>query len=213
MTPPTVNAYYNPPLNEIVFPAGILQPPFYDRGATLAVNFGAIGMVVGHETTHGFDDEGRQYDAKGNLAQWWTPASDTAFKGRAACVEKQYSQQVAIDDLKVNGALTLGENVADLGGLKLAYSAMRTAGTGGSAPAPEKYRFTADQQFFLGYAHGWCSKTRPENTRTRTAVDPHSPPEVRVNVPMRNFPPFAEAFGCRAGDRMALPAADRCEVW
>ncbi|HVE85354.1 MAG TPA: M13 family metallopeptidase, partial [Myxococcales bacterium] len=213
MTPPTVNAYYNPPLNEIVFPAGILQPPFYDRGATASVNYGGAGLVVGHELTHGFDDEGRQYDPKGNLSQWWTSASDTAFRERAGCVVRQYGSQVAVDDLKVNGELTLGENVADLGGLKLAFNAARTLrGTGGSGPEP-KYRFTPDQQFFLGFAHSWCSKTRPEMIRTRTATDPHSPPEHRVNVPLRNFQPFAQAFGCREGDRMVLPAANRCEVW
>jgi len=212
MTPPTVNAYYNPQMNEIVFPAGILQPPFYDRGASPPINFGAIGLVVGHELTHGFDDEGRQFDAKGNLTQWWTDQSDAAFKQRAACVVKQYGNEIAVDDLHVNGQLTLGENVADMGGLKLAFKAMRTRGAGGSGAA-EKSRFTPEQQFFLGYAHAWCNKDRPEATRMRTATNPHSPPGLRVNVPMRNFAPFGQAFSCREGDRMVSPAANRCEVW
>jgi len=212
MTPPTVNAYYNPQMNEIVFPAGILQTPFYDRAASAPVNFGAIGLVVGHELTHGFDDEGRQFDAKGNLTQWWTDQSDAAFKQRASCVVKQYGNEVAVDDLHVNGQLTLGENVADMGGLKLAYQAMRTRGAGGSGPA-EKARFSPEQQFFLGFAHAWCSKDRPEAIRMRTATNPHSPPVLRVNVPMRNFAPFAQAFSCREGDRMVSPPANRCEVW
>ncbi|HEY8211491.1 MAG TPA: M13 family metallopeptidase [Myxococcaceae bacterium] len=211
MTPPTVNAYYNPQMNEIVFPAGILQPPFYDRAASPPVNYGAIGLVVGHELTHGFDDEGRQFDAKGNLTQWWTDKSDAAFKDRASCVVKQYGNEIAVDDLKVNGQLTLGENVADMGGLKLAYRAMQTR-AGGSGPAA-KARFTPEQQFFIGYAHAWCSKDRPEATRMRTATNPHSPPVLRVNVPMRNFAPFAQAFSCREGDRMVSPAGNRCEVW
>jgi putative endopeptidase len=212
MTPPTVNAYYNPQLNEIVFPAGILQPPFYDRASSPPVNYGAIGLVVGHELTHGFDDEGRQFDGKGNLTQWWTEQSDAAFKQRAACVVKQYGNEVAVDDLHVNGQLTLGENVADMGGLKLAFKSMQSRGAGGSGAA-EKSRFTPEQQFFLGYAHAWCSKDRPEAVRMRTATNPHSPPELRVNVPMRNFAPFAQAFSCREGDRMVSPPANRCEVW
>ncbi len=212
MTPPMVNAYYNPQMNEMVFPAGILQPPFFDRAAAPAINFGSIGLVVGHELTHGFDDEGRQFDAKGNLSQWWSGASDKAFRERASCVVKQYGNEVAVDDLKVNGALTLGENVADMGGLKLAHRAMQVSRA--SVPAPAgKVRYTPEQQLFIGYAHAWCSKTRPEATRLRTATNPHSPPELRVNVPMRNFPPFAQAFSCREGDRMVQPAASRCEVW
>jgi endothelin-converting enzyme/putative endopeptidase len=212
MTPPTVNAYYNPQMNEMVFPAGILQMPFYDHAASPPVNYGGIGLVVGHELTHGFDDEGRQFDSKGNLAQWWTDQSDAAFKARAACVVKHYGNEIAVDNLKVNGQLTLGENVADMGGLKLAYRAMTTRGAGGSSPA-EKSRFTPEQQFFLGYAHAWCSKDRPEAIRMRTATNPHSPPVLRVNVPMRNFAPFAQAFSCREGDRMVSPPANRCEVW
>ncbi len=211
MTPPTVNAYYNPPMNEIVFPAGILQPPFFNREAFYPVNFGAMGMVVGHEITHGFDDEGRQFDAEGNLRQWWTQASNQAFNQRAACVEKQYSAQTAIDELKVNGKLTLGENTADLGGIKLAFLAMQAYAE--RQPALPEARFSAPQQFFLGYAQSWCSKYRDEFARVRAVTDPHSPPHLRVNVPLRNFPPFAQAFSCPAGAPMALPEEQRCAVW
>jgi putative endopeptidase len=212
MTPPTVNAYYNASQNEIVFPAGILQPPFFDKGASTAVNFGAIGMVVGHEITHGFDDEGRQFDGDGNLRDWWSEPSGKAFLERAACVKNQYDGYVAIDDLKVNGALTLGENVADLGGLKLSHAALR-AWLAEHPDAVAASRYTADQQFFLGYAQSWCSMYRPEMARMRVATDPHSPPYWRVNGPLSNLSAFREAFGCREGDKMVRPAADRCEVW
>lgn len=211
MTPPTVNAYYNPLLNEIVFPAGILQPPFFNREATRPVNFGAMGMVVGHEITHGFDDEGRKFDAHGNLNDWWTEASGKAFVEKAMCVQDLYGRQVAIDDIKVKGDLTLGENVADMGGLKLAYAAMTDwAQRAGERP---DYRFTDAQQFFLGYAQSWCSKYRPEMARLRAATDPHAPPFLRVNVPLQNMKAFHEAFQCKPGDRMVLPEAERCEVW
>jgi len=214
MTPPTVNAYYNPQLNEMVFPAGILQPPFFDRAASPWVNFGGVGLVVGHELTHGFDDEGRQFDNKGNLAQWWTAASDKAFRDRAACVVKQYGNEIAVDEIKVNGQLTLGENVADMGGMKLAYLAMQASRASGAIKEEKaKARYTPEQQFFIGYAHAWCSKTRPESARMRAVTNPHSPPELRVIVPMRNFPPFAQAFSCREGDRMVASPANRCEVW
>ena len=215
MSPPTVNAYYNPAFNEIVFPAGILQPPFFSREATAPVNFGGMGMVVGHEITHGFDDEGRQYDAEGNLHDWWTEASDKAFRERVACVQKQFDGYTVVDELKVNGALTLGENVADLGGLKLAHSAMEEwlrqnpeeAKRAGGA------RFTPSQQFFLGYAQAWCSKSRDAFARQLVLVDPHSPPYWRVNGPMGNLPEFQKAFACKADAKIMRPAADRCEVW
>ena len=161
MTPPTVNAYYEPPLNEIVFPAGILQPPFFNKEATDAVNFGAMGMVVGHELTHGFDDEGRQFDAKGNLADWWTPESGKAFVERAECVKKQFDGYVAVDDLHVNGALTLGENVADLGGLKLAFAAMQAYAKAHPERAAPPSRFTPEQQFFLGTAQALVHQHPP----------------------------------------------------
>jgi len=212
MTPPTVNAYYNPSMNEIVFPAGILQPPFFNKEATDPVNFGAMGMVVGHELTHGFDDQGRQFDALGNLTDWWSPASGQAFLQRVECVKNQFDGYVSVDDLHLNGALTLGENVADLGGLKLAYAAMQAharqhpeaSGTAGG-------RLTPAQQFFLGTAQAWCTNTRPEEARRRVTIDPHSPPRFRVNGPLSNLPQFQEAFGCKAGDKMV--AQNRCEVW
>jgi endothelin-converting enzyme/putative endopeptidase len=215
MSPPTVNAYYNPPFNEIVFPAGILQPPFFNREATAAVNFGAMGMVVGHEITHGFDDEGRQYDAEGNLRDWWTPGSDKAFRERVACVKEQYDGYTAIDELKVNGALTLGENVADLGGLKLAHAAMEAwlAKDAEAAKQVGGYRYTPSQQFFLGYAQSWCSKYRDPFARQMAMVDPHSPPYWRVNGPVVNLPEFQKAFQCQEGAKMVRPAAQRCEVW
>jgi endothelin-converting enzyme/putative endopeptidase len=211
MTPPTVNAYYSALKNEIVFPAGILQPPMFNRAASPPVNFGAMGMVVGHEFSHGFDDQGRKFDAEGNLNLWWTDASDKAFRERAACVEKQYSEEIAIEDIRVNGKLTLGENVADFGGVKLAFLAMREYLK--KRPLQQESRFTPEQQFFLGYAQGWCNKYRPENARLRAATDPHSPAFLRVKVPLRNFKPFAEAFSCKAGSKMVKSDAERCEVW
>ncbi|WNG18954.1 M13 family metallopeptidase [Cystobacter fuscus] len=215
MSPPTVNAYYNPPFNEIVFPAGILQPPFFDREATVPVNFGAMGMVVGHEITHGFDDEGRQYDAEGNLRDWWTPASDKAFRERVACVKEQYDNYTAIDDVKLNGALTLGENVADLGGLKLSHAAMEAwlARDAEAAKRAEGSRYTPSQQFFIGYAQSWCSKYRDAYARQLAVVDPHSPPYWRVNGPVGNLSEFQKAFQCKADAKMVRPAAQRCEVW
>ncbi|MBE4748737.1 M13 family metallopeptidase [Corallococcus sp. ZKHCc1 1396] len=215
MSPPTVNAYYNPATNEIVFPAGILQPPFFNRDASAPVNFGAMGMVVGHEITHGFDDEGRQFDADGNLRTWWTPASDKAFRERVACVRKQYDGYTAVDEVKVNGKLTLGENVADLGGLKLAYAAMETylAKHPDQAAKAASYRFTPGQQFFLAHAQSWCSKIRNEAARQRALTDSHSPAFLRVNGPVTNLPQFQQAFSCQAGAKMVAPAANRCEVW
>src|SRR5262249_725116 len=198
MTPSTVNAYNDPQLNEIVFPAGILQPPFFNRDATDAVNFGAMGMVVGHELTHGFDDEGRQFDAQGNLTDWWTPDSGKAFVDRTDCVKKQFDGYVAVDDVHVNGALTLGENVADLGGLKLAFAAMQAYAKAHPERAAAPSRFTPEQQFFLGTAQAWCTNTRPQEARRLATVDPHSPPQFRVNGPLSNLPQFQQAFGCKA---------------
>jgi endothelin-converting enzyme/putative endopeptidase len=210
MTPPTVNAYYNPAMNEMVFPAGILMPPFYTQGANAAVNHGAIGMVVGHELTHGFDDEGRQYDARGNLADWWSRPVAEEFDRRAACVERQYSEYTAVGDVKVNGRLTLGENLADLGGLALAYQAYQASRAGRPPEAPVA-GFTPAQQFFLAHAQAWCQLIREENARLRAVTDPHSPARWRVNGPLSNLPAFAEAFRCQAGSPMVR--AERCEVW
>jgi putative endopeptidase len=210
MTPPAVNAYYNPAMNEIVFPAGILQPPFFNRAAPEAVNYGAIGMVVGHELTHGFDDQGRQYDARGNLADWWTPEAAKEFDRRTACVAEQFSGYESLPGVRLNGRLTLGENIADLGGLKLAHAAMVAAGAGGG---PRVAGFTAEQQFFLGYAQSWCMRYRDEDLRRRAVVDPHSPAKQRVNGPLSNLPAFAGAFQCAAGRPMVRPPGKRCEVW
>jgi putative endopeptidase len=204
MTPPTVNAYYNPTLNEMVFPAGILQPPFYSKGAPPAVNFGGLGMVMGHELTHGFDDEGRQFDADGNLKEWWSAPVSADFDKRAACVSEQFDGYTAIDDLHVNGKLTLGENLADLGGQKLALAVLHTT----SAPSDE-----TDRQFFFGIAQIWCGQMRPEMQRVRVKTDPHSPARFRVNGSLSNTPEFAHAFACRAGDPMVRPDDKRCSVW
>lgn len=210
MSPPTVNAYYEPQMNEIVFPAGILQPPFFDKDSSDAVNFGAMGMVVGHEITHGFDDEGSQFDLEGNLKNWWTEASGKQFGERVSCVKKQYDNYVAIEDLKVKGDLTLGENVADLGGLKLAHAAMIEWYSKKGAQAEARY--TPSQQFFLGMAQSWCTKVRPETAKIRVMTDPHSPPYWRVNGPLSNLDTFKTAFSCTES-KMVRAGADRCEVW
>jgi putative endopeptidase len=215
MSPAAVNAYNEPQKNEIVFPAGILQPPFFNRDATDAVNFGSMGMVVGHEITHGFDDEGRKFDADGNLKDWWSEGSAKAFEARAACVKTQYDSYVAIDDVKVKGDLTLGENTADLGGLKLAHAAMQGWYASNKGPANDelKYRFTNTQQFFLGFAQSWCTKLRPENARLRAATDPHSPAYWRVVGPLSNLDAFQAAFSCPAGSKMVRAGAERCDIW
>jgi predicted metalloendopeptidase len=210
MSPPTVNAYYDPQLNEMVFPAGILQPPFYTQGANDAVNYGAVGFVVGHELTHGFDDQGRKFDARGNLTDWWSERVGAEFERRAECVVKQYDAYPVIDDVKLNGKLTLGENIADLGGLKLAFAAYQASRAGRLPEAPVA-GFTAEQQFFLAAAQVWCTQIRPENARLRAATDPHSSSRWRVNGPLSNLPEFAAAFRCKEGDPMVR--AERCEIW
>jgi putative endopeptidase len=212
MTPPTVNAYYNPSMNEMVFPAGILQPPFFNRAAVKPVNYGAIGMVMGHELTHGFDDQGRQFDAKGNLRDWWSGPVGKDFEKRAQCVVEQFDGYVAgdgVNDLKLNGKLTLGENIADLGGLKLAHSAYVKAR--GSAEPQQMGKYTDDQLFFLGAAQAWCTKRRPEAARMRVTVDPHSPPQWRVDGPLSNLPEFAKAFQCKPAEKMVRQT--QCVVW
>jgi endothelin-converting enzyme/putative endopeptidase len=211
MTPPTVNAYYNPSMNEMVFPAGILQAPFFTRGAPDAVNYGAIGMVVGHELTHGFDDEGRKFDAAGNLTDWWTPAVSKEFDRRAACVEKQYDQYVAVDDVKLNGKLTLGENIADIGGLKLAYLAMHRALAG--KPQDMIDGRTPDQRFFISFAQFWRAKMTPEIERLLVQTDPHSPARFRVQGAIANMPEFARAFSCASGDTMTRAEGSRADIW
>ncbi len=211
MTPPTVNAYNDPQMNEIVFPAGILQPPFFNKDAPDAVNFGAMGMVVGHEITHGFDDEGRKLDKAGNLRDWWSTDSAERFEKKSACVVQQFDESVALEDIRVNGRLTLGENTADLGGLKVALAAMRAWLKDHPAPSSSAVTYTPEQLFFLGYAQSWCSKYRPENARLRAQTDPHAPPFLRVNNPLKNLGAFSDAFGCKKGD--AMVRHERCEIW
>ena len=210
MTAPTVNAYYDPQRNQMVFPAGILQPPFYGINQALPVNAGAIGMVVGHELTHGFDDEGSQFDAKGNLKSWWTAAASDKFKAKISCVEKQYSAYEALPGLHVNGALTLGENIADNGGLKLAFEAYRALRKSAKESVVAD-GMTEDQQFFLGFAQGWCSVYRPDFERMVVQTNPHSPPRFRVRGPLTNMPQFGEAFSCKVGS--AMRPQNTCSVW
>ena len=213
MTPPTVNAYYAPPYNEIVFPAGILQPPFFDRSIDENVNFGGIGAVIGHELTHGFDDQGRKYDAHGNLHDWWTDEDGKEFEKRAACVADEYSSFVAVDDLKLNGRLTLGENTADNGGVRIALMALENRiRQDGSGKAAEKIDgYTPEQRFFLGFAQVWCEKRRPEYQRMLVNIDPHSPGRFRTNGVLENMPEFQKAWGCHAGQ--AMVRANQCRVW
>jgi endothelin-converting enzyme/putative endopeptidase len=209
MSPPTVNAYYNPLQNNINFPAGILQPPFFETKMDDAVNYGAIGAVIGHEMTHGFDDQGRQFDAKGNLADWWTEQDAKEFKKRADCIEKEYSSFIAVDDLHVNGKLTLGENVADNGGLRIAYMALMN--DIGKRTLPKIDGYTPEQRFFLGFGQIWCQRITDASTRLRTQTDPHSPAKYRVNGTVSNMPEFQKAFSCKAGQPMVR--ADACHVW
>jgi endothelin-converting enzyme/putative endopeptidase len=209
MTPPTVNAYYHPLQNNINFPAGILQPPFFVTGADPAINYGAAGAIIGHELTHGFDDEGRQFDAQGNLKDWWTPADSKAFDERAACVVDEYSSFTAVDEVKVNGKLTLGENAADNGGTRIALMAYLASLT----PATTKTLdgFTPEQRFFIGYGQSWCENARPERERMLAQTNPHAPPRYRVNGVISNKPEFGKAFQCKADAPMVRPNA--CRVW
>ncbi len=209
MTPPTVNAYYNPQMNDINFPAGVLQPPLFDPAADAAPNYGNTGGTIGHELTHGFDDEGRQFDAQGNLRDWWTPEDEKEFVKRASCVSDQYSTYTIIDDIKINGKLTLGEDVADVGGLILAYMAWKDDTKGQKLPAIAE--LTPEQRFFVGYGQSWCSNERDENKRLRATVDPHSPEKYRTNGVVSNMPEFQEAFHCKAGS--AMVNQNRCRVW
>jgi endothelin-converting enzyme/putative endopeptidase len=212
ISPATVDAYYNPSMNDINFPAGILQPPLYDSHASDATNYGHIGGIVGHELTHGFDDEGRQFDANGNLADWWTAEDAKKFEEKADCEVKEYGNFVAVDDVKVNGKLTLGENTADNGGLRLAYLAFLadTKRKGiDLAKSPDGY--TPVQQFFLGHGQSWCGSIRPEQIRLQVQTDPHSPRQFRVNGVVQNMPEFGQAFGCKPGQPM-MPV-NACRVW
>jgi putative endopeptidase len=213
MSPPTVNAYYSGSYNEIVFPAGILQPPFFDKKMDDAVNFGGIGLVIGHELTHGFDDQGRKFDPTGNLRDWWTAEDGTEFEKRVSCIADEYSNFVAVDDLKLNGKLTLGENTADNGGARIAYNALEELiaadPTGKAAEKIDGY--TPEQRFFLGFARVWCEKRRPEYTRAQVTTNPHSPGKYRVDGVVQNMPEFQKAWGCKAGQPMV--AQNACRVW
>lgn len=211
MTPNTVNAYYNPSFNEIVFPAAILQFPFFDFEADDAINYGGIGAVIGHEMTHGFDDQGAQYAADGNLADWWTQEDKARFRAKADLVVNQYNDFVVLDTFKVNGALTLGENIADLGGVAIAYQAFKKTPQGQSTELIDG--FTPDQRFFLSWAQIWRGIATRENALQMLTIDFHAPAKARANLPLANFTPFYEAFNVQPGDKMYLPEADRIAIW
>jgi putative endopeptidase len=211
MTPPTVNAYYNPQMNEIVFPAGILQPPFYDPKADDAINYGGMGAVIGHEMTHGFDDEGNKFDAQGNLKDWWTPEDKKNFDERAQCIVHQFDN-FKFEELHEQGKLVSGESIADLGGLTVSYAALERSLKG--KPRPKDIDgFTPEQRFFLGWAQVWREKIRPEYARLMVNTNEHPLPEFRVNGPLSNMPAFAKAYSCKPGDPMVRPPADRCVIW
>lgn len=212
MTPQTVNAYYNPTTNEICFPAGILQPPFFNPDADDAVNYGAIGVVIGHEMTHGFDDQGRNYDKDGNLVDWWTPEDAARFTERADKLAEQYNQIIVVDTVHANGRYTLGENIADHGGLLIAHQAYMNTLKGKEIPAPID-GFTNEQRFYLGYATLWAQQVRPEEIRRRTKADPHSLGRWRVNAALRNIDDFYKAFDIKEGDPMYMAPKDRVEIW
>ena len=209
MTPPTVNAYFNPQMNDINFPAGVLQPPLYDSKMDDAPNYGNTGSTIGHELTHGFDDQGRQFDAKGNLKDWWTKDDAKAFVDRAQCIVDQYSQYTIVDDIKINGKLTNGEDIADLGGLVLGWMAWKAETAGKTLESRDG--FSPEQRFFIGYSQWACENGRPEDLRVRAVTDPHSPGKYRVNGLMVNMPEFERAFSCKAGQPMV--GANRCRVW
>jgi putative endopeptidase len=212
MTPPTVNAYYSRANNEIVFPAGILQPPYFYPNADDAVNYGGMGAVIGHEMSHGFDDQGSRFDAQGNFRNWWTDADLKNFRERTECIVKQYGAFEVEKDLYINGKLVAGEAIADLGGLMIAYAAFQKSLEG--KPKPTKIDgFTPEQRFFLSYARGWATNVRPEQARLQTKNYPHPLPKFRVNGTLMNVPAFAAAFSCKAGDRMARADGERCRIW
>jgi putative endopeptidase len=210
MSPPTVNASYQPSFNEILLPAGILQPPFFDPAVDDAFNYGAIGTVIGHEMTHGFDDQGSQFDAQGNLRNWWSPADLASFKGRAECVARHFSG-FSVDGVSVTGKAVLGEAIADLGGLKLAYAAYQRSLAG--KPRQVVAGFTPEQRLFLGFAAVWASNAAAEFEHLQVATNPHPLPRFRVNGTVSDLPEFARAFGCKAGDPMVRPEGERCQIW
>lgn len=211
MTPPTVNAYYSSAENDINFPAGILQPPFFDRSEDDAVNFGGIGVVIGHELTHGFDDQGSKFNAQGNFQNWWTDADRTEFEKRTGCIADEYSKFVAVDDVHLNGRLTLGENTADNGGIHIALMALRKQMEKDAKTRQTREGFTPEQRFFLGFAQIWCENRTPESARLLAKVDPHSPGKYRVIGTIQNNADFAKAFNCKPGQQMV--SANACRVW
>ena len=214
MTPQTVNAYYNPGMNEIVFPAAILQPPFFDMDADDAVNYGGIGAVIGHEVGHGFDDQGSKYDGDGNMKNWWTERRPAGVRqARRRCSIEQYNgfEPPQLPGQHVNGALTIGENIGDLGGLTIAYKAYKIAL--GDSKAPVLDGLTGEQRFFVGWAQVWRAKYRDAEIMRRLAVDPHSPAEFRCNGVVRNLSEFHEAFDVKEGDKLWLPPAQRVRIW
>lgn len=213
MTAPTINAYYNPLANEIVFPAGILQPPFFDPKMDDAVNYGSIGAVIGHEITHGFDDEGRHFDGDGNLRDWWTDADARKFSERAQKLVDEYDHIEAIPGVHVNGKLTLGENMADLGGIQIAYDAMERELDRDPSKRQLIDGLTPEQRFFIAFAQSWRSNTRDEAVRNQIASDPHSPSEIRAYAPLVNLPEFYSAFGIQAGDPMWRDPSERANIW
>jgi endothelin-converting enzyme/putative endopeptidase len=209
MTPPTVNAYYNPQMNDINFPAGVLQPPLYDPREDDAPNYGNTGSTIGHELTHAFDDEGRQFDGQGNLRDWWTPADAKGFEEHIDCLRDQYATYVIVDDIHINSKLTSGEDVADLGGTLLGYEAWQKQTAG--MHLANRDGFTPDQRYFIGMGQWACENERPENQRVNAITDPHSPGKYRVNGIVSDMPQFASAFGCKAGQPMV--AAKACKIW
>jgi putative endopeptidase len=211
MNPQTVNAGYNPVRNDITFPAGILQPPFFDGEIDDAVNYGAMGMVIGHEMTHGFDDSGRRFDKDGNMADWWTEEDSKRYEERSAKLVEQFNGYYVADSVQVNGALCLGENIADLGGLRLTIRALEIASQGKTDPMIDG--FTQRQRLFLSYAQVWRNSTTPEAEKLQVQSDPHPPAQFRVNGPLSNLEEFEAAFGCKEGDRMVRPESERGSVW
>jgi predicted metalloendopeptidase len=206
-----VDAYYSANLNEIVFPAGILQPPFFNPAADDAVNYGAIGATIGHEITHGFDDTGRQYDARGNLKDWWTRQDATQYFARSEALVRQYDAYEGVDGIKVNGRLTLGENISDLGGLKIAYLALQKALSAHTPASIDGY--SAEQRFYLSHAQSWRSLARPEAERVHLTADGHAPDRFRVKGPIANLPEFSSAFACKPGDAGVRSGADVVTIW
>jgi putative endopeptidase len=211
MTPQTVNAYYNPLANEIVFPAAILQPPFFDAKADNAVNYGGIGAVIGHEVSHGFDDQGRQFDGDGVLRDWWKADDDEKFREQTGRLDEQYSAFSPIPGMNLNGKLTMGENIGDLSGLSVAYKAYHRSLAGTEAPVLDG--FTGDQRFFIGWAQIWARKYREDELRKRLLTDPHSPSEYRVNGVVRNMPSFDRSFDVKPGDKLYLPPNEMVKIW